>query len=273
MPDTRSVFYVSDGTGITTETLGHTLLSLFPGSKFVSERMPFVDTPEKAEEAIAEIMAKSAAYGTRPIVINTCMDPQIGQILARSGGMMLDVLEPFIAPLEAELAASAQRNIGKAHGIVDFDRYHQRINAMNFALAYDDGQQINYDEADVILVAVSRAGKTPTCVYLALHYGIRAANYPLTPEDLEHDRLPERLRKYRNKLFALTIDPMRLSQIRQQRRPNSKYADLSNCRSEVSAAEALFRSERLPTLSTTNKSIEELASNILSTLDIQREMY
>ena len=273
MPDTRAVFYVSDGTGITTETLGHTLLSLFPDSSFVSKRLPFVDTVEKAAEAAEQIERQSAEFNTRSIVISTCMDPAIGEELKRSGGLMLDVLQPFIAPLEGEIGATAQRKIGKAHGIVDVDRYHQRINAMNFALDYDDGQQINYDAADVILVAVSRAGKTPTCVYLALHYGIRAANYPLTPEDLEHDRLPDRLRKYRNKLFGLTIDPVRLAQIRQERRPNSRYADITNCRSEVSAAEAMFRAERIPTLSTTNKSIEELASNILSTLSINREMY
>jgi len=156
---------------------------------------------------------------------------------------------------------------------VDFETYHRRINAMNFALTHDDGMAINYDEADLILVAVSRAGKTPTCVYLALHHGVRAANYPLTEEDLEHDRLPARLRAHRAKLFGLTIDPVRLQQIRQERRPNSRYALLETCKREVSAAEALFRAERLPVLSTTHTSIEEIASKVLTTLGIHREMF
>ena len=157
--------------------------------------------------------------------------------------------------------------------MVDFDTYHRRINAMNFALTHDDGMSVDYDEADVILVAVSRAGKTPTCVYLALHHGVRAANYPLTEEDLEHDRLPPRLRAHRSKLFGLTIDPVRLAQIRQERRPKSRYAKLETCKSEVVAAEALFRAERIPVLSTTHTSIEEISSKVMSTLGIERVMY
>jgi regulator of PEP synthase PpsR (kinase-PPPase family) len=171
------------------------------------------------------------------------------------------------------LNAPRHSRVGQAHGLVDFETYHRRINAMNFALTHDDGIAINYDEADLILVAVSRAGKTPTCIYLALHYGVRAANYPLTEEDLEHDRLPPRLRPYRNKLFGLTIDPDRLQQIRQERRPNSRYSNLETCRREVSAAETMFRMERIPTLSTTHTSIEEISSKVLATLGLQREMF
>jgi regulator of PEP synthase PpsR (kinase-PPPase family) len=166
-----------------------------------------------------------------------------------------------------------QSRVGQAHGLVNFEAYHRRINAMNYALTHDDGIAINYDEADLILVAVSRAGKTPTCVYLALHYGIRAANYPLTDQDLESDRLPARLRAYRRKLFGLTIDPERLQQIRQERRPNSTYAKLETCISEVAAAERMFQAERIPTLSTTHTSIEEISSKVMSTLGLQREMF
>jgi [pyruvate, water dikinase]-phosphate phosphotransferase / [pyruvate, water dikinase] kinase len=157
--------------------------------------------------------------------------------------------------------------------MADFETYHRRINAMNYALTHDDGVSINYDDADLILVAVSRAGKTPTCVYLTLHYGVSAANYPLTEEDLEHDRLPERLRAHRGKLFGLTIDPVRLQQIRQERRPDSHYAKLETCKREVSAAEALFRAERIPVLSTTHTSIEEIASKVMTTLGIHRGMF
>ncbi|MCD9030359.1 kinase/pyrophosphorylase [Luteimonas sp. Y-2-2-4F] len=269
----RPVFYVSDGTGITAETIGHSLLTQFVGFRFVTDRIPFVDTPDKAHEAVAEIVRAGELHGHRPIVVSSCVDPAMNGLLAQSGALILDVFAPFIAPMEVELGVSRQSRVGRAHGMVDFDTYHRRINAMNFALTHDDGMAVNYDEADVILVAVSRAGKTPTCVYLALHYGIRAANYPLTEEDLESDRLPPRLRPYRRKLFGLTIDPQRLQQIRQERRPNSRYAELETCRREVAAAETLLRMERIPMLSTTNASIEEISSRILEDLGINREMF
>ncbi|HBN52947.1 pyruvate, phosphate dikinase/phosphoenolpyruvate synthase regulator [Stenotrophomonas sp. MYb238] len=269
----RPVFYVSDGTGITAETVGHSLLTQFSGFSFVTDRMSFVDDTDKAHEAARRIRAAGERYQVRPIVVSSCVDSALARILEESGALVLDVFVPFIGPLEQELAAARHSKIGQAHGMVDFDTYHRRINAMNFALSHDDGIAVNYDEADVVLVAVSRAGKTPTCIYLALHYGIRAANYPLTEEDLESDRLPPRLRPYRNKLFGLTIDPERLQQIRQERRPNSRYASAEVCRREVAAAETMFRMERIPTLSTTHTSIEEISSKVLGTLGLQREMF
>jgi regulator of PEP synthase PpsR (kinase-PPPase family) len=273
MADIRPVFYVSDGTGITAATIGHSLLTQFANTRFVTDRIPFVDTEDKARATAAEVRRAGDAHGTRPVIINSCVDPRLTAILAESGALMLDVFEPFIAPLERELGEQRQSHVGRAHGMVDFDTYHRRINAMNFALTHDDGIAVNYDDADVILVAVSRAGKTPTCIYLALHYGVRAANYPLTDEDLESDRLPPRLRNYRRKLFGLTIDPDRLQQIRQERRPNSRYANLDTCKREVAAAEVMFQMERIPTLSTTHTSIEEISSKVLGTLGLQRELY
>ncbi|MGH8083834.1 MAG: posphoenolpyruvate synthetase regulatory kinase/phosphorylase PpsR [Lysobacter sp.] len=273
MTAVRPVFYVSDGTGITAETIGHSLLTQFTDTHFIGERISFVNDIESAREAAVRINAASEIHGVRAVVINSCMDSEVSETLAESGALMLDVFAPFIEPLERELEQTRQRHVGRAHAIVDFDTYHRRINAMNYALTHDDGAAVDYSDADVILVAVSRAGKTPTCVYLALHYGVRAANYPLTEEDLEHDRLPDLLRQHRAKLFGLTIDPIRLQQIRQERRPNSRYAQLETCRREVSAAEALFRAERIPTLSTTHTSIEEIASKVMSTLGIRREMF
>jgi regulator of PEP synthase PpsR (kinase-PPPase family) len=270
---TRPVFYVSDGTGITAETIGHSLLTQFAGMRFTTSRIPFVDSVERALEVADRIRLCGEAQGIRPIVINSSVDPDISAALARSGALMLDVFEPFIERLESELGEHRQAKVGQAHGMVDFDTYHRRINAMNYALAHDDGMSINYDEADVILVAVSRAGKTPTCIYLALHHGVAAANYPLTDEDLEHDRLPPRLRAHRSKLFGLTIDPVRLQQIRQERRPDSSYARLDTCKREVAAAEKLFRAEQIPVLSTTHTSIEEISSKVMSTLGLQRVMY
>ncbi len=273
MSDIRPVFYISDGTGITAETIGHSLLTQFSDTRFQTERIAFVDTAEKAAEAVEYIRAAGAAHGSRPIVVSSCVHPDLSVVLAESGALMLDVFAPFIEPLERELGRQRLSRVGQAHGMVDFETYHRRINAMNFALTHDDGIATNYDEADVILVAVSRAGKTPTCIYLAMHHGVRAANYPLTDEDLEHDRLPPRLRQHRSKLFGLTIDPVRLQQIRQERRANSRYAQLDTCKREVVAAEAMLRAERIPMLSTTHTSIEEIASKVMTALKIHREMY
>ena len=273
MDSARPVFYVSDGTGITAETIGHSLLTQFSGLRFVSDRLPFVDSADKAREAAARVRAAGEALGLRPIVVNSCVDEELNRILAESGALMLDVFAPFIAPLEQELGCSREAQIGRAHGIVDFDIYHQRINAMNYALTHDDGVKPDYKDADVILVAVSRAGKTPTCVYLALQHGVKAANYPLTPEDLESEHLPAKLRQYRGKLFGLTIDPLRLHQIRQERRPDSRYAQLDTCRREVAQAETMLRREGIELLSTTNASIEEISSRVMKHLGINREMY
>ena len=211
--------------------------------------------------------------GARPIVVSSCVDPALSALIAESGALMLDVFAPFIEPLERELGEQRQSRVGQAHGLVDFDTYHRRINAMNYALTHDDGVRLDYDEADLILVGVSRAGKTPTCIYLALHHGVKAANYPLTPEDLEDERLPAKLRQYRQKLFGLTIDPLRLQQIRQERRANSRYAQLDTCRREVAQAEAMLRREGIEMLSTTHASIEEISSRVLEHLGINREMY
>ena len=241
MTAARPVFYVSDGTGITAETIGHSLLTQFTGTRFATDRIPFVDSLDKARDAATRIREAGEAAGLRPVVVSSCVDAALTQALAGSGALVLDVFAPFIAPMEQELGQKRMPQVGQAHGIVDFDTYHRRINAMNYALTHDDGISMNYDEADLILVGVSRAGKTPTCVYLALHHGIRAANYPLTPDDLEEERLPAKLRQHRNKLFGLTIDPIRLHQIRQERRANSRYAQLDTCKREVAQAEAMLR--------------------------------
>ena len=273
MTAVRPVFYVSDGTGITAETIGHSLLTQFEGLRFSTDRLPFVDTLDKAREAAARIRAAGEASGLRPVVVNSCVEPDLNRALAESGALMLDVFEPFISPLEKELGQTRSAFIGRAHGMVDFETYHKRINAMNFALTHDDGVKLDYSDADLILVAVSRAGKTPTCVYLALQHGVKAANYPLTPDDLDAERLPDKLRQYRRKLFGLTIDPIRLHQIRQERRPDSRYAQLDTCKREVAQAEALLRREGVELLSTTHASIEEISSRVMEYLGINREMY
>ncbi len=269
----RVVFFVSDGTGITAETIGHSLLTQFGDAKIETFRLSFIDSEVKARTMAQRIRERGERIGSRPIVVNTVIDAKISTILAESGALMLDVFAPFIGPLEAELGVARLPRVGRAHGLVDFEQYEHRINATNFALSHDDGVDLNYDDADVILVGVSRSGKTPTCLYMALHFGVRAANYPLTDDDLECRELPKRLRAHKRKLFGLTIDPVRLQQVRQARRPDTRYARLEQCRHEVQIAEALFRQENIPSLSTTHTSIEEIASKVLTALGIERHMY
>lgn len=269
----RPVFFISDGTGITAETIGNSLLTQFSGVEFRTLRIPFVDTREKALAAADEIRTAGLRTGKRPIVVNSAVDPELNALVVASGALMLDIFAPFIKPLEEELGVKRQPLLGRAHGMVDFAAYEARINATNYALSHDDGIDLDYQEADLILVGVSRSGKTPTCLYLALHYGVKAANYPLTEDDLDGDRLPKKLQPHRRKLFGLTIDPVRLQQIRNERKPGSRYARLEQCRKEVAQAEEMFRVERLPALSTTHTSIEEIASKVLAQFGIQKHMF
>ena len=273
MNQPRPVFFISDGTGITAETIGHSLLTQFTGIEFRTLRIPFVDTREKALAAADEIRAAGLRSGLRPIVVNSAVDPELSALIVASGALMLDIFAPFIQPLEQELGVKRQPRMGRAHGMVDFAAYEARINATNYTLTHDDGIDLNYDEADLVLTGVSRSGKTPTCLYLALHYGVKAANYPLTEDDLDGDRLPKKLQPHRRKLFGLTIDPARLQQIRTERKPGSRYATIEQCRKEVARAEEMFRSERLPHLSTTHTSIEEIASKVLAQFGIQKHMF
>lgn len=270
---TRTVFYVSDGTGITAETIGNTILTQFGDVQFQTFRLPFIDSVERAREVAGRVRDQADGNGARPILISSIVDPQINAVLADTGALVLDVFAPFMGPLEAELGTPRSPKVGRAHGMVDYSRYEARIDATNYALSHDDGININYEDAEVILVGVSRSGKTPTCLYLALHFGIRAGNYPLTEDDLEKQELPQHLIAYRQRLFGLTIDPQRLAQVRETRRPGSRYATLEQCRREVAAAEKLIRAERLPMVSTTHSSIEEIGSKILETLNIHRHMF
>ena len=269
----RTVFYISDGTGITAETIGHSVLTQFEGVDFETFRLPFVDTEEKAEHAVERIRASQLKSGERSIVVNTIMDQQLSDIVAKGGGLMLDVFAPFIGPLQDELGMQRSSRVGKAHGLTNFAEYEARINATNYALSHDDGIDVNYDDAEVILIGVSRVGKTPTCLYMALHYGIKAANYPLTDDDLDKLELPERLAPHKSRLYALSIDAQRLAQVREARRPGSKYATLAQCRRELELAEKLYRRDGIPMQSTTNTSIEEIASKILSQLGIEKHMF
>jgi regulator of PEP synthase PpsR (kinase-PPPase family) len=269
----RTIYYVSDGTGITAETIGHSVLTQFDGVDFDTYRIPFVDDEIKARAATLRIRSSCERDGLRPIVVNTIMDQKLSDMVAESGAFMVDVFAPFLGPLEIELGAKRSPRVGKAHGLTNFTEYEARINATNYALTHDDGIDVNYGDADVILVGVSRVGKTPTCLYMALHYGVKAANYPLTEEDLERLELPKRLVAYRPRLYGLTIEAQRLAQVREARRPGSRYAKLEQCRWELEQADKLFRRDGIPVQNTTHTSIEEIASKILAQLGIEKHMF
>jgi regulator of PEP synthase PpsR (kinase-PPPase family) len=270
----RTVFFISDGTGITAETVGHSLLSQFEGISYQQERMPFVDTPEKADECRRRIEEAGRRDGVRPVVVSTLVDPAVARPIREVDALHLDFIATFIAPLEGELGIKSSRAIGRGHSRATSQDYAARIDAINFTLAHDDGvSNADLDKADVILVGVSRCGKTPTSLYLALQFGIKAANYPLIPEDFERNQLPDGIERHRQKLFGLTITPERLTQIRQERRPDSKYASMENCRWEVDQAEKLMRREGIRWLSTTTKSIEEIAATLMQTIKLDRHSY
>ena len=276
MAERRVVFFVSDGTGITAQMLGHSLLTQFEGIEFAEITVPFVDSVDKARECLARIQdeAAKADGGGKPIVFSTLVNNDVREILRVSDALFLDFFETFINPLEADLGTHSTHKIGRSHSAMDKQEYAQRIEAVNFAMAHDDGaSHVDLDQAQVILVGVSRSGKTPTSLYLALQFGIKAANYPLIPEDFERGELPPVLHTHRAKLYGLTIAPERLSEIRQSRRPDSRYADLENCRREVLDAERMMRRAGITWINSTVKSIEEIATTILRELKIQRHLY
>ena len=270
----RTVFFVSDQTGITAETLGRSLLTQFEGLKFRHTTLPFIATADKARDAVRRINLIAEVEGVRPLVFSTFVQNEIREIVRGCNGLLLDFFDAFIGPLERELERASSHTSGRAHGLADDAAYARRIDAVNFTLANDDGVGVqNYARADVILVGVSRSGKTPTSLYLAMQYGVKAANYPLIPEDFERGQLPSALPQHKDKIFGLSIAPERLAEVRHERRPNSRYAALENCRSEVEAAERMMKREGIRWLSSTTKSIEEIAATIMQEVRLERRSY
>jgi len=260
----RTAFFISDSTGITAETLGQAMLAQFDNLELRRVVLAYVDTADKARSAAARIDQAAAEDGKPPILFHTIVNQQVRGIIAASKGVQLDIFSAFLNPLEQALGRRSNYTVGRAHISTIGAGYEHRINAVHYALDNDDGARINrYDQAEVILIGVSRSGKTPTCLYLAMQQGVYAANYPLTEEDLESTALPRPLQPHRSRLHGLTIDPERLAAIRHERRAGSSYASLRQCEDEVRMAEAMFRRHRIPCIDTTHISIEEIATKIL----------
>jgi len=270
MTTKRTAFFISDGTGITSEALGVSLLARFEDHHFEKVTLPYVDSLEKALKTADTINAASKLDGAKAIIFDTIVDDGIRKIIKKSNSLMIDIFAAFLGPLEKELGVRSSYKVGRTR-ITENTRYDERIEAINYALDNDDGARTKlYNKADVILVGVSRSGKTPTCLYLAMQYGIKAANYPITEEDIDDQKLPATLKPYREKIFGLTIEPDRLSLIRNERKANSRYASLKQCNFEVEETELMYRHERIPSMNTTHYSVEEIATRIMVKAKIQR---
>jgi regulator of PEP synthase PpsR (kinase-PPPase family) len=271
---TRTVFFVSDGTGITAETFGNAVLNQFE-MKARHVRLPFTDTVDRAHQVVRQINHTAELEGVKPLVFTTLANAEVLAVIeAGCKGMLMDMFGTFVRPLEIELGMTSNHRIGRFSDVSKSKEYTARIAAIDFSLAHDDGQSHrDLEGADVILVGVSRSGKTPTSLYLAMQYGMKAANYPLIPEDFDRKQLPPALLPHKKKIFGLSIQPERLAEIRNERRPDSKYASLVNCRNEIAEAEAMMRRAGIRWLSTTTKSIEEIATTILQELQPGRLSY
>lgn len=274
----RKVFFLSDSTGMTAENLGKSLLTQFPGIQFESVTKPFIDTPEKAQNIATELNNEAQTSGVRPIVIDTIINTDASDIIKQTDCFYIDIFSTFLSPLEGELGVKSAHTVGH-QSIFEEDTqvadsaYMKRMEAVHFALANDDGMHLNrYHEADIILIGVSRTGKTPTSVYLGMQFGIKAANYPLIPDDLESNKIPNALKDHTRKLFGLTIRAARLAEIRNERKPNSTYASLRNCVDEIRLAETLYRQYRVPYIDTTQLSVEEIAARMLQRAGIERRV-
>ncbi|MCB1922694.1 MAG: kinase/pyrophosphorylase [Gammaproteobacteria bacterium] len=263
----RSVYFVSESTGITAEAYGHSLLSQFTDTRFITRYTPFINTREKAQALVSEIAHRAEAEGRKPLVFATMVDEEINAMLKHADCHYFELFDRFMPDLIAATGLQPSHKSGISHGLVNLENYEARIETINYALNNDDGMRLNkFDQADVILVGVSRSGKTPTCLYLALHFGMRAANYPITEEDFEVGDLPDELLAHKGKIFALTIEPERLAAIRELRRPGSDYASLRRCYKEVQMAQDMFHRHGMTVLDATTHSIEELASLIKKSL-------
>lgn len=269
----RTAFFVSDGTGLTAESVGHSILTQFAGIELKQVTLPYVISNETTHATVARINKAAAEDDAKPIVFSTLVNDEHREILSRCNGMVMDLFGAFVSPLEQELGVRSTHTVGQTHAIKDQAAYRIRMEAVHFALDNDDGARTRaYDDADVILIGVSRSGKTPTCVYIAMQFGLYAANYPLTEDDFDDLRLPKALQEHKHKLFGLTINPERLATIRSERKPGSRYASMRQCEMEIRGLEAIYAKHNIPWLDATELSIEEISTRILAQMGLERRL-
>lgn len=265
------IFFLSNRTAITAETLGHSLFAQFPDMQFSSITIPFLDSKKKARRVVEQINQAKIDTQLTPIVVSTMADEAISEIIQQSEAIVFDPFISFLPDIEKILQTHSIHASGQSHRISNQSLYESRIDAIDFSMNHDDGMTTkHYDQTDILILGVSRSGKTPTCLYLALQFGLKAANYPITEEDMESEELPKTIKKYKGKLFGLTTDPNRLAHIREERRANSRYASMEQCRFEIKAAEQMFESFQVPYINTALMSIEEIATKIVEMTGLHR---
>ena len=269
----RHIYLISDGTGLTVAGLRNSLITQFEDKiEFEQHSLPYIDSLEKANDVVDKINYVASLHEELPLVFMTLVNPEINARIKQADACFFDLFNTFMTPLEKELGVKSSTKVGKTHSMDNNQRYRNRIEAIDYTLLHDDGIHTkDYDKADIILIGVSRCGKTPSCLYLALQFGLLAANYPFTEEDLHDLRLPKSLQPHKNKLFGLTIDHERLHQIRSERRPGSHYASMQQCKLELSEVESVFKKENIPYLNSTRYSIEEIATRITSMMGLKRK--
>ncbi|MDY7025317.1 MAG: pyruvate, water dikinase regulatory protein [Pseudomonadota bacterium] len=270
----REIYYISDGTGLTAESLGGSLLSQFGDTEFKHHTLSYVKNDADVAAAVHAINITASRTEKPPIVFMTLVELPHREAIKESDALVFDIFSMFMLPLTDAIGEEPDRSAGKNRKITSRPDYIRRIDAIHFALDNDDGAITRYyDKADIIITGVSRVGKTPTCIYLALQYGLFTANYPITDDDLDDLSIPMALREHRKKLFGLVIDPERLSAIRNERKPGSRYATLRQCESEVRGAMAMFQRFGIPWLDSTELSIEEISAKILQLTGIERKIH
>jgi [pyruvate, water dikinase]-phosphate phosphotransferase / [pyruvate, water dikinase] kinase len=261
------VFFLSDSTGITAETMGNALLIQFPDLRFERRLIPFISTIDEARRVV-KVLDTAAAGPVTPLAFSTAAVEEVRHELSHTKCPLIDFFDLHMERVESILGTKGIRVAARLHGMGDVKRYNTRMAAVEYAIEHDDGQSMRaLDKADVILIAPSRCGKTPTTMYLALQHGIFVANYPLVDEDFDTAELPRPVRGLRDRCFGMLTTPARLSQVRHERRPNSRYASLEQCTYELRQAEAMYRNHRLPVINSSTKSVEEMSTVILQTLN------
>jgi regulator of PEP synthase PpsR (kinase-PPPase family) len=264
-PAPTPAFFLAGGTGISAETLGNMMLQRFPTVAFLRRKIPFIMSVDRAREVVAELDAAMTDSVT-PLVFSTVSDEDVRAELQKTRCAFIDLFGSHLATVEHVLHVNAAGHVGALHGVGDLGRYEARMRAVEFAMEHDDGQSMrNLAKADLILIAPSRCGKTPTSIYLALQHGIKVANYPLVEEDFESSDLPRPVRSYAAKCYGLSSTPARLSQVRGERRPGSRYASLAQCSYELRRAESMYRAHRVPVVNSSAMSVEEIAAIIMQT--------
>jgi len=265
----KDVYYISDSTGILATNLGQALICQFPEVNFSGEKFPFIRTVEDAKKTLAYILSRSG--GRRPLIFSTIINSDVRKIFDSPEVEFFDAFGHFLDRLETCLETPALREPGFARHL---DNVHmaKRVEAIYFCLEHDDGRKVDeFDEADIILLGVSRAGKTPISVYLSTQMGLKSANFPLTSEYLTRYRIPDGIMQNRAKAVGLTTSAQLLNSVREKRYPGSNYAKLSTCIEEIHQAQRIFQKNKIPIISTAGKSIEEAATQVLRELSILKK--